>query len=165
MTRRTIGQAVTLVIVLYGLWVLLSGFFTPFLLSLGFLSTIIAIVVAFRMDLVDHEGVPVIHLTRKIWTYIPYLIKEIVVANIATAKIVLSPDLPAKPMILRVRSKQRTDLGRVIFGNSITITPGTITLAIVGDTLFVHALDGEGAGDMTESEMNARVAELERLQS
>lgn len=162
MTKRTIGQAITLVIVLYGLWILLSGFFTPFLLTLGLLSTAIAVVVAFRMDLVDQEGVPVIHLTRKFWTYVPYLIKEIVVSNIATAKIVLSPDLPAKPMIFRVRAKQRTDLGRVIFGNSITITPGTITLAIVGETLFVHALDGEAAGDMSENEMNARVAELER---
>ncbi|MEX2582469.1 MAG: Na+/H+ antiporter subunit E [Gemmatimonadota bacterium] len=148
--------------VLFGLWLVLSGHYTSFLLMVGAASTFFAVYIAVRMDLVDHEGVPVIHLTARLWTYIPWLLKEIVLSNIAAVRIILSPDLPIKPMMLRVRSRQRTDLGRVIFANSITLTPGTVTVAVVGDTLFVHALDGESAGNMDDSEMNRRVAGLER---
>ncbi len=162
MKRGGVRETITLAIVLYALWLVLSGHYTPFLLTLGAISTGLAVYVALRMELVDHEGLAVIHLTRRIWTYIPFLIREIVLSNIAVAKIVWSPSLPIRPIIMRVRSRQRSDLGRVIFGNSITITPGTVTLAIVGQTLFVHALDGDAAADLSEGEMNKKVAELER---
>lgn len=156
------AQAIALGIVLYALWLLLSGHYTGFLLAIGLASTAFAVFFAMRMEIIDEEGVPVIHLTWKIWSYLPWLVLEIVKSNIAAAKIVLSPSMPIHPMMFRVRARQHSDLGRVIFANSITLTPGTVTVAVVGDELHVHALDGRTAGDMDDGEMNRRVAELER---
>jgi multicomponent Na+:H+ antiporter subunit E len=87
---------------------------------------------------------------------------EIVRSNLAATRIILHPDLPVRPRMVLVHAKQRSDLGRVIFANSITLTPGTVTVAVVGEDLYVHALDGDAAGDMDEGEMNLRVAALER---
>jgi multicomponent Na+:H+ antiporter subunit E len=151
------AQAITLGIVIFALWLLLSGIYKPFLLGLGVVSTAIAVFFALRMELVDREGVPVIHLTGHLWTYLPWLVVQMIRSNI-----ILHPNLPISPGMLRVRAKQRSDLGRVIFANSITLTPGTVTVAVVGETLHVHALDAESAGDMDEGEMNRRVAALER---
>ena len=162
MTARRPVQALTLGIVVYALWVLLSGIYTPWLLGLGAISTALAVFVALRMELVDQEGVPVIHLTSKLWTYLPWLLAEIIRSNLAANRIILHPDLSVRPRMLRVRTMQRSDLGRVIFANSITLTPGTVTVAAVGEDLHVHALDGESAGDMSNGEMNRRVAALER---
>lgn len=148
-------------IVLYGLWLVLSGHYTPFLLGVGLAATAFSVYIAVRMELVDHEGFPSLNLTARLLTYIPWLIYEIVITNIAAVKIILSPSLPIRPVILRFTGQQKTDVGRVIFANSITLTPGTITMAVIGDEFVIHALDADAVGDMEEAEMNRRVASLE----
>lgn len=155
------AQVLASAAIIYGLWLALSGHYTPFLLAVGLAATAFSIFIAVRMELVDHEGIPSIHLSARLLTYIPWLIGEIVLSNLAAVKIILSPTLPIRPVMLRFRGLQKTDLGRVIFANSITITPGTITVAVVGEDLVVHALDGDAVGDMEEATMNRRVARLE----
>jgi multicomponent Na+:H+ antiporter subunit E len=148
--------------VLFGLWLLLSGHYTPLFFFLGALSTAIATFFAHRMDVFDDEGVPVVHLTRKIWTYIPWLIWEVARSNLAVARIVLRPTLRISPTVVKFRARQQTDLGRVIMANSVTMTPGTITVAVTGSELHVHALYRQAVDGIEEGEMNRRVAELER---
>ncbi len=78
------------------------------------------------------------------------------------ARIVLSPRLPISPTLVELDAKPTTDAGRVLLGNSITLTPGTVTLDIYADRLLVHALTKEGAAALEEGEMNRRVASLGR---
>lgn len=145
---------------LFAVWLLLSGHLEPLLLGLGLLSCALVVVIAVRMDVVDHEGVPV-HLTRHLLAYLPWLVKEMVKANLAVMRVVLSPALPISPTIVRFRGLQKTDLGRVIFANSITLTPGTITVGVRGEELIVHALVSGFVDGMEEGDMNRRVAALE----
>jgi multicomponent Na+:H+ antiporter subunit E len=87
--------------------------------------------------------------------------KEIVVSNLAVAKVILSPSLPIHPRIVRVAGKQKTPIGQVIYANSITLTPGTVTLDVRDDKFLVHALTSDSAAGLLSGEMDERVARLE----
>jgi multicomponent Na+:H+ antiporter subunit E len=113
-----------------------------------------------RTGIVDRESLP-FHMIFRSWVYLPWLLLEIVKSNIDVAKIILSRDLPMRPHIIRTPTSQRTDVGRVIFANSITLTPGTITLAIRGDEIVVHALADEFAEGLETGEMDRRVCAME----
>jgi len=160
--KPSASNVLTLSVVVYAVWLLLSGHYTPFLLIIGLVSTAFVVFIAMRMEVIDDEGVPVFHLTGRIFNYLPWLVVEIVRSNLAVTRIILDPGLPIRPGLVKVRGLQRTDLGRVIFANSITLTPGTVTVAVTGDNLHVHALVEESASGMDDGEMNRRVASLER---
>lgn len=162
MRSSAAGHLLTLGAVVYGVWLLLSGHYTPWFLIIGLVCTAFAVFIASRMEVVDHEGVPVIHLTNRILTYLPWLVFEVVRSNLAMLRFILSRDVAVRPKIFKVRGRQRTDLGRVIFANSITLTPGTVTLAVTGDIFYVHAIDASAGEGLDEAEMNYRVASLER---
>ncbi len=72
--------------------------------------------------------------------YIPYLLWEILKANIEVAIIVLSPSLPIKPAIVKAKTSLKSDVGKLWLANSITLTPGTLTVDIIGDDYFVHCI-------------------------
>jgi multicomponent Na+:H+ antiporter subunit E len=112
------------------------------------------------MGVIDDEGQP-IHLGWRVLLYIPWLIKEIIEANLAVTKIVLDPKLPISPTTYCVRASQKSDLGKVIYANSITLTPGTVTMDMDGDKLLVHAVSTEMIADQDENEMDRRVSALE----
>ncbi len=153
-------RAVNLVLVMYANWLLFSGHYDRLLLSLGFASTLVAVAIALRMDIVDRETYPV-PLNLRALTYWLWLAGEVIKANLDVARRILSPSLPISPNVVLVKASQRTDLGRVTYGNSITLTPGTITIDLEGDTLEVHALTREAAEVLQEGEMDRRVTEME----
>ncbi len=153
-------RAVNLVLVMYANWLLFSGHYDRLLLSLGFGSTLVAVAIALRMDILDRETYPV-PLNLKALTYWIWLAGEVIKANLDVARRILSPSLPISPNVLIVKASQRTDLGRVTFGNSITLTPGTVTIDMEGDTLEVHALTREAAEILRQGEMDRRVTEME----
>ncbi|MQA89031.1 MAG: cation transporter [Gemmatimonas sp.] len=161
-TRLTLTQILALAVAIYAMWLVLSGHYTGLLLALGVVSTVGVVLVTIRMDLLDHEGVPLLHLTARVWTYIPWLIVEVVKSNLAATRVILDPKLPISPTIVRFRGKPHTDLGRFIFANSITLTPGTITVAVTGADFHVHALFWEAIDGIEEGEMNRRVRALEK---
>lgn len=148
--------------VLFALWLLLSGHYTAWFVFLGAVSTIVSVYVALRMDVTDEEGVPVVHLNARIFTYLPWLVWEVFKSNVAVARMVLSPGLPISPTISRFRGRPATELGRVILANSVTMTPGTVTVAVTGEDLHIHALYRGAMDGLEEGSMNRRVAELER---
>lgn len=153
-------HAISLSAVLFGVWLLLSGHYTPFLLGLGGISTILVVAIALRMDVVDHEGHPV-HLGLRILGYWLWLIVQIIWANVDVARRVLSPSLRISPRMLRVRAMQRTELGRVIYANSITLTPGTVSVELEGTEILVHALSAEAADDLRGGAMSRMVTSME----
>ena len=154
-------HALTLGLGLFGLWLLLSGHYdSPLLLTLGVISCIAVVFIAQRMDVVDHESVP-LQVRFGFIGYLAWLTKEIVLANIAVAKIIISPSLPLGPLLFRVKTSQKTDVGRVTHANSITLTPGTISVEVDDDGIIVHALTGDFARDTANGEMDRRVTAVE----
>ena len=153
-------HALSLFAVLYGLWLVLSGHYTPFLLAIGVVCTAFAVAVAMRMDVVDHEGHP-IHLGFRIVLYWGWLTIQILVSALTVTRIVLSPRLRIDPVLETVPSSQTSDLGKVIFANSITLTPGTLTTSVTTDGIEVHALTRRGMDQLKEGDMDRRVTAVE----
>lgn len=154
-------HSVSLFIFLCLFWVLLSGFFTPFLLSAGVGCALAVVWFARRMDVVDHEGHP-IHLGVHALFYWPWLLKEIVKSGWDVSRIILAPRLPISPTLVRFKPTQKTDVGLVIHAQSITLTPGTITIEAGPNEFLVHSLTRAGAEGLADSDMDRRVSACER---
>jgi len=153
-------HSLTLSIVLFGFWLLLSGHYGALLLILGIVSCVVVVLIAHRMDIIDRESHP-IHLTTKIPQYCLWLIWEIVKANITVTKLIWNPQLSINPTVFRVKASQPSELGKVIYANSITLTPGTVSMNVENDEIEVHALTRELAEDLQSGVMDRRVAEME----
>lgn len=158
--RPSVAKTLALGLTLTVLWFLLSGQFDPILLGWAAIAVVTAVFVARRMDVVDNEGFPV-QLGFGIVGYVAWLGKEIVKSNLDVTRIILDPTLPISPQLRTFRVAPRTDLGKVIYANSITLTPGTITVGIVGDEFEVHALTRAAWDGTEEGEMGRRVQKLE----
>lgn len=148
------------VALLFAFWVLLSGYFTAFLLAAGLGSAVAVFAFARRMAVIEPEGFPV-HLGPAALLYWPWLGVEIVKSAWDVSKIILDPKLPISPTWVRVRASQRSVIGRVTYANSITLTPGTITIEAETDEFLVHALTREGAQSLAEGGMDRRVTRFE----
>ena len=121
-------HVISLGLVLFGVWLLLSGFFEMLLIAFGVGSCLLVLFIARRMDVIDREGHP-IHLGWRAVLYWVWLGWEIVKANIDVARRVIDPKLPIHPVLIRLKTSQKSELGQVIYANSITLTPGTVTIA------------------------------------
>jgi len=153
-------RLISLSIVLFGTWLLLSGHYDGILISLGVISSMLVVYLAHRMDMIDHEGHPV-HLGWKAGFYWVWLAWEIVKSSIDTAKLILSPSLPISPNIIKVQAQQKSELGRVVYANSITLTPGTVTVQLEDDGMIeVHAITYGMGEDVLEGSMNRKVATM-----
>jgi multicomponent Na+:H+ antiporter subunit E len=147
---------------LFAFWLLLSGHYAPFLITAGFVCALLVALFARRMDLLDPEGHPVHLAPRALLSYWPWLLKEIAKSAWSVSKIILDPRLPISPTLIRVKAGQKTVVGRTTFANSITLTPGTISLQVERDEILVHALTREGAQDLAGGEMDRRVTAFEK---
>lgn len=152
-------RSLSLVVVLYVLWLLLSGHGEPLLLVLGLVSCLASVYLARRMDVVDHEGHPV-HLGPSLATYLPWLAWQIIKSNLTVARLILHPRLPITPTVFKVRASQTSDLGKVIYANSITLTPGTVSMSIDRDEILVHSIRAEGKKELEKGEMDRRVTRM-----
>jgi multicomponent Na+:H+ antiporter subunit E len=148
-------HSLSLFVFLYLFWLLLSGFFTAFLMSAGIGSALAVVWFARRMDVVDAEGHP-IHLGAQALLYWPWLLKEIAKSAWDVSRIIVDPKLPISPTLVRFKPTQRTDVGLVLHANSITLTPGTITIEAGRDEFLVHGLTRGGAEGTVDSEMDRR---------
>ena len=154
-------RATSLFVLLYAVWLLLSGHYDePLLLALGAASSAAVVAIAWRMDLIDHEGHPV-HLSWRILFYWPWLLWEIAKANVAVARIILHPALPIAPVMLKAPTSQRSELGQVIYANSITLTPGTVSVDVEESAIHVHCLNRDLAASIESGDMDRRVSKVE----
>lgn len=145
---------------LFLFWVALSGYFTPFLLSAGAGSALAVAWFARRMDVIDAEGHPV-QLGWRIVAYWIWLSKEIAKSAWDVSKIIVHPRLPISPTLVTLRPSQKTSVGLAIHANSITLTPGTITIEAGPGEFLVHALTRAGAEGATNGDMDRRVTACE----
>ena len=147
-------------VTLFLFWLLLSGHSEPLLFGLGVVSCTIVVFIAKRMYTIDHESHP-IHLSLKIPTYWVWLAWEIIKSNMAVVKMVWHPAMPISPTVVRVKASQQTDFGKIVYANSITLTPGTVSMNVKQDEIEVHAITRELAEDLKSGVMDRRVTELE----
>jgi len=120
----------------------------------------VVLLIARRMDVIDHEGQP-LHLSWKISFYWAWLLKEMLVSAIHVSGVILRKKMPIHPAMLRVKPTQHSEMGNVIFANSITLTPGTVTVALENGELLVHALTRETAAGLMSGDMDRRVTAIE----
>ena len=154
------GQVVSTAIVLLVFWLTLSGHYDQFFITAGIICSVAIALLAYRMDLVDREGHP-IHLALSALTYWPWLVRQIVLSALNVSRIILNPALPVSPTLTRVKMSQKTDVARVTYANSITLTPGTISVDIEGDDIIVHAITAANAIDLEAGVMDRRCAKFE----
>ena len=153
-------RALILFVHLMAVWLLFSGHYTVTLITYGAISCAGVVALVAHLGILDHEALPT-HLGVRPFLYIPWLLKEVVVSNLSVARVILDPKLPIHPRILSIDASQKTEVGRVIYANSITLTPGTVTLDVRGGKMLVHALTKESAEGLLSGEMDRRVAHLE----
>ena len=145
---------------LFLFWLLLSGHLSHLMLSLGLVSVISAIILMKRMKLFDHESYP-LHLWSKMPAFLIFLMREIVKANIDVIKRILSLRSDAiSPKMVEIQPDLKTDLGRVLHANAITLTPGTVSVELTSDRVLVHALSKEAAEELSTGDMAKAVPDI-----
>ncbi len=157
---RTIGIA----IVFFALWLLMSGIFDPFIVGLGAGSVLLTLFVTNRMDAQDGDRVDLLLAPVKYIKYLAWLMLEIARANWAVTKIILARDMPIRQHLFKTPYTQKTDVGQVIFANSITLTPGTITVETEDGHFLVHAVSYSEDDPDALADMDARITACETVE-
>ena len=134
-------------LVLLALWLLLTWSLQPAEVLAGVVISIL--VVALMGNVFIAKAVRALNPVRVFWMviYVPYLFYYILVANLDVAYRVINPAMPIRPGIVRFKSGLKTDMGKTFLANSITLTPGTLTVDIIGDEFFVHWINVKHDGD------------------
>lgn len=146
-------------VVMFFFWVVLSGMFDAFHLTLGVISCLI--VSQFSHGLLFYSGSPSLWL-KGLWgilAYLPWLFYQIVIANFQVAYVVLHPHMLEKidPHLVRFKTRLQRPISKVTFAQSITLTPGTITVNVDEDEFLVYALS-RSASAALPGEMEARIS-------
>ncbi len=166
---RLLHQAVQ-AFLLYGFWLLLSGHYDWFHLGLGVLS--VALVVRLSHDLPHtvvydpqrgpHRRSLMLIPWHRLLGYLPWLLVNIIKSNLQVAYLVLHPRMPIAPVLIRFKTRLSSQVARVTLANSITLTPGTITVDLKDDEYLVHALVESSADLLIMGVMQNKVASLFR---
>lgn len=141
-------------------WLVWSGLYKPLLLGLGAFSCVLSVYMANRMGFFRHQAL--MHLLPRLPAYWLWVLREIVSSSLNVAKLILTPSLPLDPVLVEVEAEPKSEVGQVIFGNSITLSPGTVTLDVHEGRVLVHCLTRQSALDLQAGESNRRAALLER---
>ena len=154
------SRTLTTALMLIAAWLLWSGHAEPLLLGLGLVSVLTVLAITRRMDrFSESEGDEYPGLGFLL--YLPWLVWQMFKSNLDVARIILNPRLPISPRLIRVPANQKTETGQAIYANSITLTPGTISLDVRDNQILVHALTEESAAGVEEGEMDRRVCRAE----
>jgi multicomponent Na+:H+ antiporter subunit E len=147
-----------------GLWLLMSGHYDVFHISMGILSSAIVVLLNARLNkhyfLIENAGGYTPIRLGRVFLYIPWLIWQIVLASLQVARIVLDPRRPVDPSLVKFKTRYPNALAQVFLANSITLTPGTITLELNDGEYIVHALTDASASGIVDDSMPRKVAGL-----
>ncbi|MEO0620970.1 MAG: Na+/H+ antiporter subunit E [Pseudomonadota bacterium] len=155
-------RVVLIALALFAFWLLLSGNYKAWLVISGGVASLLIVRFSFAKGLIDGEGFPFEALSRAL-KYWPWLIGEIVRSALSVSRIILHPKLPISPTMVAVDAEQKTAVGLVTYANSITLTPGTISVEVGENArrIWVHAITKENAAGFSDDEMNHRVAAMD----
>jgi len=150
-----------LVLILSLFWLVNSGHFGALLLTLGAVSVAGVVLLNRRMEAVDGRYESPILLSFRLPSYLFWLLWEIIKANIDVVRRIWQRTPDIHPTVFKVTAGQRSEACRVLYANSITMTPGTVTLDVQDNVFEVHALTRESAEGVKQGEMNRRLIILE----
>lgn len=150
-----------LFLVLFCFWILLSGNFKPLYIFLGIVCCAGVSLFSHNIFFAASSPFSLIKKFFKLLLYLPYLLHQIVLSNIDVAYRVLHPKMPISPEMITLKTKLKSNISKVIYANSITLTPGTVTVDIEDDKFIVHALDKKHADDLLKGEMEDKVNKIE----
>jgi len=146
--------------VLFAFWILLSARFDYFHLTLGIICSILVAYMSHDLLFSNIRLGDVRIRARRFFAAAPWFLGQIFSANLHVAYLALSPEMPVDPQIIRFKTKLESDISWVALANSITLTPGTITVDIRGGEFFVHALDKKVAYELSTGEMEDKIAHV-----
>ena len=147
---------------LFGFWVLLNGRWTAEIAVVGLVvsGAIYAFIAAF-LGYSPRKEWALLKRAGRILAYGGYLVREVVKSSVAVLKLIWSPRLVPEPKLISFHTRLRTDAGKVVLSDSITLTPGTITVNVQGDRMLVHCLDTSFEINENDFEMERRVMRVE----
>lgn len=143
-------RKLSFVAVLAIFWLGLSGHFTGMLLGLGAVSVLLVAWLSQRMNVIDRDGHPV-ELFVRTPGFLLWLAREIYLSSIAVLRLIFSNLY--EPAIGRIKTKQDTPLATATLANSITLTPGTLSLRVIGDEIEVHTIHAPFLAELQQSDM------------
>ncbi|BDX05249.1 Na+/H+ antiporter subunit E [Planctobacterium marinum] len=150
--RHTLSFTVTLMV----FWLLLSGHITSLMLSLEVISVVSVILLVHRLGMFDQETHPT-NLILKLPKFLSWLIADLIMSNLQVVKLIWQPKPQLSPALLTVNMHQPGDMERVIYANSITVTPGTLTVDLQNDTITVHTLTEDMSTTIRSGERDHKV--------
>lgn len=159
--NRPVARILILLLLLAAAWVLWSGYLKPLLLGLGVVSCLLTVWIVRRMGYFDDETFA-FHYDWRLLGFWAWLGVEVVKSSIEVARVVLRPRIDVEPSLVDVDGRDLDPVDLAVLGNSITLTPGTLTLDAHEGRLLVHALTADGAAALQSGEMLRRVAALRK---
>lgn len=153
-------RSILLFVTLMGFWLLLSGQFeSSFLIGSGVVSSALAVFCCHRLGLIGASYQPIASLPGFL-LYLPWLLSQIVIASLDVTRRSWSPRPAIQPRLVKVPHKIDHPLAQTLLANSITLTPGTVTVDVAEDHLLVHALTEAAQKGVLEGSMAQRVSKL-----
>ncbi len=140
-------------------WLLLSGYYIPLILSLGAVSVAIVVWFMWRMDRVDEE-LGVLPMRPRLLYYLLWLMWQVVLSNIDLVRRIWDPTLPIRPTWQRLDITVTSALAKTLYANSITLTPGTLTTDVKEDHFMVHSLSPDGIEELRKGGMERQIKRL-----
>ncbi|MEM9146184.1 MAG: Na+/H+ antiporter subunit E [Pseudomonadota bacterium] len=157
-------RLVLIALALFVWWLLLSGNYKAWLVLSGAAAALLVVRFSMAKGLIDAEGFPIDRLPPAL-TYWPWLVWQIVLSALNVSRLILSTRRhpPITPTMVAVDSLAKTPVGLVTYANSITLTPGTISVEVGENAkrIWVHAITRENADGFADDEMNHRVARID----
>ncbi|MCP4220940.1 MAG: Na+/H+ antiporter subunit E [bacterium] len=173
MKQNFVLNSVIQFFLLFGVWLMLSGHYDPFHIAMGILSSAGVVALHWRLrkyyffegEIAETSAkmknvFPARIRYGRVFFYIPWLIWQIVVASLQVAAVVLNPKMPIDPGFVCFKSKLPNMGAKVILGNSITLTPGTITVELQKNEFVVHSLMDASASGIVDGSLPGEVAKL-----
>jgi len=148
-------------ILMFGFWLLLSGKFDLFHLTLGVMSSLLVAWMSSDLLFIDNSRKGRLGEAWRFILYIPWILKEILLSTLHVTWLALHPSMREKiaPRVVTFKTSLKSDVARVTLANSITLTPGTITIRVEEDVFTVHALSDKVASGLP-GEMEERIARI-----
>ena len=140
-------------------WLLLSGYFQPLMLSFGAISVLIVLLVLNRMHAADEEP-RLLKSSYRIVLYSGWLLGQIIKSGVQVTKLIWSPSRSLSPSLSKIKIQDVPTQCRVLYANSITLTPGTLSVDLKDDEITVHALQSESIDELKQGEMDKKIAKI-----
>lgn len=160
MNNHSLAGRVGLSMILFILWIMLTGSLQTDELMLGAAVAVVAAIATPRPG-ISHGFILSAYAPIAVIRYLIHFLIALIRANLDMARRVLSPSLPLNPEVVEVETGLESRLGILLLANSITLTPGTLTVDVIGDRLLVHWVDS-GAGADLEQATQAIAAGFQR---